>query len=190
MINWSIFPKKLRYWSIHAIFCATPSFIMAVQLGYFRMASIAGMLAAIASFILLYTFITSSNLYDRVIEGRSSLRTIVHRAAVLRSVVSAVGILGFANQFTFFLFYPDFIAGIYSIGLSELIFRRVLGIRLPSIGSPNSSDFEFFMGNQAAFIPTYITTIFEGVIISVTLLLLILLFVVIHSILRRANRWH
>ena len=181
------YTKALKYWSVHAIFCATPSFLIAYGSGYNSFASVAGMLLAIVAFIGIYAGVSSSHHY-RTKADRYSFGRIVHIAASVRSFVSALGLIGLLSTVLHhsrielrddaglaFLYLPDMLAGMIAVAFSSSLFG-FLGVRgVPSSTNSIESVGSFFLGNERALIPTFVTTFCEGVILSGTLLFLVLL---------------
>ena len=186
MIDYSKFSSRLRYWTIHAFFCATPSFIFAYTgMGYDRVSSVLAMLLAILVFILGYSLVTSSNIYSSKIDGKSWLKKIVHRAAVFRSFVSGLGFISFTSPSLQFLFVPDIYAGILASILTTRFFE-FFGYSFSPRGleNPMSPDI-FWLGDQYSFIPTFVMTVCEGLIITATILALVCLFSFFHYLFRK-----
>ena len=171
--NHFTFGHYLAYWSKHAFFCATPSFVMAIMFGYSHTSQIIAMLLAIATFIAFYAAVSNSRINN---ENRLWIGKHIHLAAVIRSIVSGIGLLGLTLSMhwksAFTLAIPDFYAGLLATVGYKWIFDSLIDI-CPVVGAHEYYTEKCSLFNM--FFETYVTTLIEGAILSITLLLLTLL---------------
>ena len=163
------FKSQFRYWFGHALFCATPSFILAIAGGLSSVLAIAGIVAAIIVFISVYAGITSSR-YFRQNVATTLIGRSIKIGATLRSAFAGFGLLAGVVSTVFvhqgsgaapFLVLPDMMCGLVSVEFVEYI-TGWSGIRLGQLNSVKSFSY------------TLLTTICDGVLLSATLLVLIL----------------
>ena len=177
-MNRANFVRRFTYWSLHAIFCATPSFFIAYTSGYSTPGAVVGMLAGILTFILLYTCVSLAPLYGRKVESRPFWKKVVTRASLCRSFISAMGFsvmwLGLHDNYVGLFILPDFWAGMAAVRLTTEMFSRGFGYYDRVHGS--GELYSFWLGTYQSCIPTYITTLLEGFIITATLLILVAVF--------------
>lgn len=173
----------LRYWSMHAVFCATPSFIFAIFVGFNQIASIIAMILAVVTFIFFYS--VASLKLSRI---GGELKKAIHCAAAIRSCISAIGLVGLTLSLKWesmaALAAPDIMAGIVAVTVVSNVIGLDSFIRsFPSRGPGGEPE----QGSTLTeFICTYLSTIAEGVILSGTLLLLVLpVFIVVRFRARR-----
>jgi len=189
--------KEIKHWSIHAIICATPNFVIAYTSGFNRLESILAMLFTIVCFIFVYASICSRSSFKSG-GKRNKFRETVKIGAKIRSGVSLLGIFGavvgmgvpFSSLFT----APDMMAGMLAIGVTS----SLLGLQgIPGRNyevSNNAYEAAGFLdihliGRIDAFFPTMMTTAIEGLIISLTILAISSLIVLFRSFIlgRRAK---
>jgi len=162
LISKEHFTSELRYWSKHAAFCSSPSFILAIAYGDFNSVSgVTGMLLGIATMIVAFAVISSTSLFTSQ-NPQGIFRRSVRMGASIRSVISAIGLIGAVYQPLVLLALPDIWSGLLAIFAIKFIFQGITGP-------------DFWVGTPDGLIPTYATTILEGLIISVTLLFIALI---------------
>lgn len=157
----AVLRRQFRHWSLHCCLNALPSFIIAVvHLKLWQCpAAIVAMLAAIATFIVLYTVLTS--LPGPLARQDHLLARSLKLGTRIRAIVTAVSMPLLAIKGGM-VFTPDFWCGVAAIlGINAI--GQLLGHRTDPI------DFE--MGN-AGFLPVFATTLLEGFILSFLLLLI------------------
>jgi len=151
------FSSQFLYWSCHALFCATPSFVLAIFAGYQSATAIAAMLSGIATFIALYALFTSSKKYQE--RYRDSLfGEAVRIGAKLRSAFSLFAMLWFftSSNDGGVLVRTDMYAGMIAIKGIERVFGEA------NFELPKSDTWE-------CFYRTYLTTVLDGLLLSGTL---------------------
>lgn len=175
MIDTGVLRQQLRFWSVHVGLTALPSFCFAL-LAFNSPPAVAGMLAGIVTFIAGYTLLGSLKGYrafaDRTLVGRAV--RMGARARVIVSLVSGVMFLPvLGNSFALVNFAPDYWAGwaavLFVDGVSSLL----------------GASWNLSSGSRD-FLPTYLVTVTEGVILSFTLLLFSFLALVLLTM--RQNR--
>lgn len=143
-----LFFQQLRYWTWHCALCATPSFVVA---SYWMKLPITPMVAAIATFVLLFTVATT------VLPPLADSRHILSRALKLGTRVRA-WISVFSIFFVFsersMIYTPDYWCGV----------AAVLATSQAGLGSISQ-------GLSPRFSEIYLTTLLEGFILSFILLL-------------------
>lgn len=160
----AVFPRQLRYWSLHCLLNAAPS--LGIALGWLGLwqhpSAVAAMFSAIATFILLYAFLTSlrgpfsdpDHLLSRALDLGARIRAWISGASVL---VLPTGV--------FMVFTPDYWCGMASIGIVNGA-ARLLGASRPVFQADIDGS------NSASFLPVYATTLVEGFILSFLLLMI------------------
>lgn len=154
------FPRQLRFWTFHCTLNALPSFCIALivlQLWKSPQAIVA-MLFAIATFILLYTTITS--LIEPLTDDRHVLSRSLRLGTKIRAWISGLSMLMVftpAMSFT-----PDFWCGFISVNITNSLFKSA-GSRVDLLDAS---------GLNSGFSPVYLTTLLEGLILSFLLLMI------------------
>lgn len=175
--------NQLRYWSLHCGLTGLPSFCLALI--YFNSTTnVVAMLTGIATFIICFSAITSSSLYGKLhsgIVGRS-----IRLGTRIRMIVSLAGLpfllplIGHdvdqgSMPSMFVLFTADFWFG-YAALMIIAVVGQALGGNYNGFGSSNfEADFAF----------TYMTTVVEGLLISVSLVLIAFFTLIILNAKRR-----
>lgn len=174
---------QLRYWSIHCGLTALPSFCIALT-HFNSLLNILAMLAGIATFILGYTAITSTPIYGKLHEGL--IGRSVRLGTRIRMIISLIGLpflipiigmtMGDDPPPESIFFTADFWFG-YAALLIIMLGGNILGIPASNfdLDSPGG-DFMF----------TYLITIVEGLLISVSLVMIAFFTLIILNI--RQNR--
>ena len=181
----STFLKKLRYWTPFVCINAAPSYLIywdvAKQL---LVRQHIGMTAGILLCVLGYAWATSRPLYHRWVES-SSLGEAFRAALYLRTGMALVyatvvlPIVHFhpidgpvARFFLSVLIYVDLMAGFFAGQIVELIGRTsiIAGLRRSITGpDPALRAQSEWIGDMNSLIPTMLTTIVEGIILSLGL---------------------
>lgn len=175
--NRDVFLRQLRYWSLHCSLNALPSFGIALAyLGLWKNPEgVAAMLAAIATFILLYATLTS--LRGPLSNPGHVLSQSLKLGTKIRSWISGISLL-MVPLGPAMLFMPDFWCGFLSVSILNQTYKVLgLGIEVLS-GNPSNSN--------VGFLPVYLTTMLEGFIIS--FLLLMISFFALFFVHRKAQR--
>ncbi len=162
-MNPATFRRRLRYWTFHCLLNALPSFIIAaVWLKLRSPLAVTAMLAAIGTFILLYTTLTS--LDGPLSDPNHVFSRALKLGAKIRAWISGLSLLLLPTE-KLLMFTPDFWCGFLSFGLLN---------RAAELMQPGSTNFNFFNGNAATkgFLPVYATTLLEGFILSFILLMI------------------
>ncbi|MCP5537469.1 MAG: hypothetical protein H7A51_14700 [Akkermansiaceae bacterium] len=182
----STWPGQLRYWSIHCGLTALPSFCIALT--YFNtLASIAAMLAGVATFVMAYTAVTASPLYGKIhggLVGRS-----VRLGTRIRMIISLVGLpllipligldIDTAEPAPTMVFTADFWFG-YAALLITAIGGQFVGLDFNSVVRDSAPP---------GFLFTYLTTIVEGLLISVSLVLIAFFSLIILNARQKRRVW-
>ena len=159
----AVFPRQLRYWALHCLLNAAPS--LGIALGWMGLwkvpAAVAAMFAAIATFIGLYSFLTS--LRGPFTDPDHILSRALRLGAKIRAWISGLSCLAVPTGFGM-LFTPDYWCGLISITLVNAP-SRFLG-KEGAFFQPDTD------GSTASFFPVYATTLLEGFILSFLLLMI------------------
>jgi hypothetical protein len=154
------FPRQLRYWSIHCSLNALPSLCIALRVMQLWKSppAIVAMFLAIATFILLYAAFTS--LIEPLADDRHVLSRSLKLGTKIRAWIS--GLSMFVVFTPAMSIAPDFWCGFISVMLTNSLFK--------SAGS--SVDLLDPGRLNAGFLPIYVTTLLEGLILSFLLLMI------------------
>lgn len=159
----AVFPRQLRYWSLHCLLNAAPS--LGIALGWMGLwkipSAVAAMFTAIATFILLYAFLTS--LRGPFTDPGHILSRALRLGAKIRAWISGISLLVLPVP-ALMMFTPDLWCGMLSINLFNIA-ARILGAPGP-VFQPGSarSAYDFF--------PVFAITMLEGFILSFLLLMI------------------
>lgn len=157
------FRRQLRYWSFHCLLNALPSFIIAaIWLRLRSPVAVAAMLAAIATFILLYATLTS--LHGPLSDPNHVFSRALKLGATIRAWISGLSLLLVPTE-KLMMCAPDFWCGFLSFALLN---------RAAELFHPGTNSFNFFNGTATdkGFLPIYATTLLEGFILSFILLMI------------------
>jgi len=159
----AVFPRQLRYWSLHCLLNAAPS--LGIALGWMGLwqhpSAVLAMLTAIATFIGLYSVITS--LRGPLTDPNHMLSRALRLGAKLRAWISGLSLLILPTGFLI-MFIPDFWCGMLAVSLLNGASRH-LGM--------SGTFFRFDRGDATGgFLPVFTTTMLEGFIISFLLLMI------------------
>ena len=160
----AVFPRQLRYWSLHCLLNATPSLGIALGwLGLWKVpAAVAAMFAAIATFILLYTFLTS--LRGPLTDPTHVLSRALRLGAKIRAWISGISVLVLPTGI-FMMLTPDYWCGLASITIINGA-ARFFGASGPVFQADTDGS------RTAGFFPVFATTMLEGFILSFLLLMI------------------
>lgn len=151
------FLKQLRRWAGHCSLNAAPSFIIAVawmELRSFH--GIAAMVCAILTFIVGYSVLTT--VMRPLSESTHPLGRALRIGLIVRGWISGFSCLGAVLPW-FLLFTPDFWCGFLAMNSVGWIYENVF--HLP---------FDVTVGRvNVGFFAIYLTTLFEGLILSALL---------------------
>jgi len=153
---------QLKFWSVHVVLTAAPSFGLALM-NFNSIAAITAMLAGITTFVIGYTLLCSLTAYQKM-STASVLGRAVKIGAKIRLIISlatAPLLLSVYLQVPLLFFAPDYWAGLAAIGIVQTISAAV---------SQAPVD---LMGGSPHFVLTYCVVIVEGLILSFTLVLLV-----------------
>ncbi len=180
-----LFWRKLKFWSLHCVMNAVPSYLIAVVwLGLWRSLSAQlAMLAAVVTFVLSYSAVTASM---KIFRNRENLFSRALRAGlVVRMIVSLLTLIAVPLG-PFLMFTPDLWCGF----LASLVVTKVLG--LPPLmertytGEGAAPNIEITL---PGFLEVYATTILEGLILSFMLFILSFLMILILQMRDRKSRY-
>jgi hypothetical protein len=178
----SSFLSNLRYWSFHVSLNAAPSFIMALDLTHqSRETRITGMVAGVFVFIVGYTTLTSSPWFQRKIRG-GPFEKALKLATRIRAWIAAIGGLGALAvvnginlSFVSYLWVVDFFAGLLASGIVQAFGKlgTIRALRASLIGDvPELRAKSWWLGDMNSTIPTFLTTVTEGFLLSIFLFVL------------------
>lgn len=156
----AVFPRQLRYWTLHCLLNSAPSFCIAlITLQMWQSPrAIAAMLCAIATFILLYAATTSA--IDPLANEKHVLSRSLKLGTKIRAWISGLSLLVVWIPPTVF-WAPDFWCGFLAASLTDNLMKTAGGMEY------------FFSGAaRADFLPIYMTTMFEGFILSFILMMI------------------
>ena len=159
-------PKKLKYWTLHCLINALPSYIIAVSwLGLWtNPAAHLGMIAAVISFIVAFAVMTS--LSGPLSRSGSLLSRALRVGLIMRIFCSAWTLLMIPTG-AFLMLTPDFWCGQIAVNIVKFIYQ-IFGeeaILLASIRGSGSGASQLVAG----FTEVYLTTLIEGAILSLML---------------------
>ncbi len=169
------FPGKLRFWALHCIINALPSYLIAVvwlKLWPVKHAHWA-MLAAVCTFILGYAVLTSWVPVLR--EGRNLFTRALKVGLVIRTIISFLTVFSVPLGFPL-LFAPDTWSGL----AASLVVSKALGTQ------PLSQLMDGSVSN-VSFLEIYAVTIVEGLILSFLLFILSFIAIIILQMRDRRN---
>lgn len=161
-LDLSALPRQFRHWALHCSLNALPSFIiacMALQL-WKHPPAIGAMLAAVCTFILLYTFITS--LRGPFSDAAHPLHRAMKIGTRIRAILSLISVPVALSDGILIL--PDFWCGYIAAILVNQV-AMFAGSQHPIFDMGSDS------GDRAEFFPTFAVTMVEGLILSFLLLM-------------------
>lgn len=187
--------RNLIHWASHITLCSAPSFFIAYTSGYDSPHSVAAMCLGVVIFIVFYTAISSLKIFQRV-RMNPILSRSIQLGTYIRTGISLLGGLGLIlghtfsllKKLTFFFMLPDIYSGLMAISIVEFFgkCRPQSSLRLSIQGDDAAVRFaDPWVGNQHSFFPTLATVIIEGLIISVSLLIICSVLVLILRFIRK-----
>lgn len=178
------FPGKLRFWALHCVINALPSYLIAVVwLGLWPVAHAHwAMSAAVCTFIIGYAVLTSWLPVLR--EGRNLFTRALKVGLVIRTVISCLTVFTVPLG-VFVLFTPDYWCGQISVNIVARCYdlmglEATLGRRVDAVAM------------QTGFMEIYLTTVLEGLILSFMLFIFSFMAIIILQMRDRKNPalWH
>jgi hypothetical protein len=148
-IDWSLVPAQFGIWTFVCILSAAPSFFMGGMI-HSKPSQIAAMATGVLLFIVAYTLIGSSKWAKRARRNRVFRRTVQ---------------IGYGTRIAISVIFPvsfilDGLLGGISISATDSLFS----IEPPVRWYPND-------GNNIGFVPVFFTTILQGCLLNVVLLI-------------------
>ncbi|PIR38450.1 MAG: hypothetical protein COV35_06690 [Alphaproteobacteria bacterium CG11_big_fil_rev_8_21_14_0_20_39_49] len=148
--------RNLVIWTVVTIICACPSFKMAFFEGF----NVTAMITGIAIIIAGYTFISSTSFYQNIKSNKIYFYKALRISFGIR-ILNGIASLPFefnssSPNFTVCFFWIDYAAGLAALMLTYL-----------TMGKNTYGNNEAY---KQAFLPTFITTLSEAVIMSLFLL--------------------
>lgn len=152
------FRKQLGHWTLHGVFNALPSLIIA--LGFLNLwnspAAVAAMFAAITIYILIFAIATS--LPGPLAEESHVLSRAIRLGAKIRTWIACLSLPLLPIGMTGLIFTPDFWCGLLAVSLLNWV------ARFPGMGAVELAVED--NGGGRGFLPVFATTMLEGFIIS------------------------
>ncbi len=162
-----IFWQNLRYWAGHVPLCAAGSIGLACLGGYSSIESLCGMGAGIIFFILVYALISCwSGFQDKSRLGARALRL----ATRIRLVCSLLVVAGLCCP-PLLMVSLDYYLGMFAIEGVRLMGDYLLDHSETVREFVQVDQRDFWFGRMESLVPTFITVVVEGVMLSLTLLL-------------------
>lgn len=174
-----ILRQNFRHWTFHISLCSAPSSYLAYNSGYSSTHCVAAMCIGIAIFIVFYSFLTSSRLFQGV-KRNPTLSKSIRWGTNLRSSISVVGAIGLVLGKTFHqlkeavwvLLTPDLFSGTLALRIVESVGKSwpIKILRISVLGDdPTIRSKDLWLGNMNSFFPTLLAVLIEGLIISISL---------------------
>lgn len=169
-MNRSVFLRQLRYWTFHCSVNAIPSFCIAmIHLELWsKPASVAAMLLAVATFILLYARITSFK--GPLTDTNHALAQSLRLGTKIRAWISGLSLLLIFTPAA--IFVPDLWCGFIAFKTIDMLVREAGSI--PSLDPLAALNIEF--------VRIYLVTMLEGLILSGMLFGISLLIVMVRRV--------
>ena len=173
------FSRQLGFWGLHCGLTSLPSFCIALT-RFNSPSEIIGMFFGILTFIFGYAFLTSAGFYGKIHVGL--IGKSIKVGARIRMWISLVSLpilittIGKSEPSQEVMFVPDMWFGLAALILFS-IGARVIGFDL---GNTGAGDLGFFA--------TYTVTMIEGVLISISLILIAFISLVVLNYRRNRNR--
>jgi len=201
MIDRTVLLLNLRYWTLHVGLNAAPSVLIALDMVPSPPWARAGAMGCgIACFIVGYAVVSSTNVFQNRIRpsdfGRALKWATWIRSGVAVGALLGLGVVGGAGwTWARSLFLPfvmvEMYAGFLALGMVETIGRwpwvRQLRVALTSPGAEERAASPW-LGGMNSIIPTFLTTVVEGVVLSLLLLVIALGITAVMAVGRRVGR--
>lgn len=146
-MNWlperAAFRRQLWRWTVRGGLCAAPSLHWALLAGFVRPGAIAAMVAGVATYVLVYAWVTAAPAYETEF-ARGNKGWALCVAANTRAVLAPVALV-----------FPDIGLGLLALGF----------FGLDVVGRPE-------VARGASIGVVYLTTLLQGAFVSTTMLLL------------------
>lgn len=198
MIDRTVLLLNLRYWALHVVLNAAPSVFIALDMVPDHPWARAGAMGCgIACFILGYTVVSSTKVFQDRIKP-SDFGRAVKWATRIRSGVAVGALVGFGlgagwpgagAPFLPFVMVEMY-AGFVALGIVESIGRWQWVSQLRVVlTSPVAEEraASLWLGGMNSIVPTFLTTVVEGVILSLLLLLIALVITGMMAVVRRVR---
>lgn len=143
------FQRQLRAWSVRGVFCATPSFVMAVLIGLYHPLQVVAMLAAVATYILGFAWGTALPAYP------------VHSEKEDRYWALNIAANARAAFFPVMFFGPDLFLG---------------SIAVTTVAMFSEMNRFHLLCAETSFGQTYLIALTQGALVSLSILLLMIVF--------------
>lgn len=157
-----VFPRQLRYWTIHSSINALPS--LGIALVFLKLwknpEAIAAMISAIAVVVLIYATVTS--LLEPFSNRSHILSRSLHLALKIRIWIVGISI-GLISTGIGATYTPDFWCGFFANHVLKLLGHFFFG---------GYSGLDVSNVDGQSFFPVFATTLLEGLILSVLLMLI------------------
>jgi len=176
------FLNSLRFWTFHVALNAAPSFLIACDILKQKLNIVlVAMTAGVVSFILAYSLVTSSAWFALSI-GNGLFGKVLRLATRIRSGIAVTALLSVVS--VKFRLVPEYFSQLMSLEMlagfqATVLVERfgkltaIRNIRIFLIGdSPAERAKSVWLGGMDSFVPVYLTTITEGLILSLVILLL------------------
>lgn len=152
--------KYFIFWTIICCVSAAPSFWITYREGF----NLYAMLLGILIFIVIYSMLNASIFYERLMERFSSLRKALALAFWLRIIISAtpiVAVIPLFKKIWLVPFYFDMFPGLAALKVTAWLKWLF--------------DLKSHHYNDQAFLPTLVTTLIDGALMSAVILAMALL---------------
>lgn len=171
--------KEFRFWTIHVTLTSLTSFVIAYVIEFNQAADIAAMIAAIFSFVLIFTALTSlptyqkmrGSLYDQAIRLGTKIRMWVSLTSL---PIALLALFKSELQDNLISFLPDYWCGLLA------------GILTITYQIPDERSLSLF----ERFINTYLLTMTEGMVIAGTLVMVSFFALIIVNARARREAFH
>jgi len=176
------FLKQLGFWGLHCGLTSLPSFCIALT-RFNKPGEILGMVCGIFTFIFGYAFLTSASFYGKLNDGL--IGNSVKMGARIRMWISLCSLpvllstLGQGDPSPEMMFVPDMWFGLAALTIYSLV-SQIVGID-PTYVSTTSSG-------ELGIVGAYCITVIEGVLISVSLILIAFISLVVMNYRRNRRR--
>ena len=173
------FPRQLGFWALHCGLTSLPSFCIALT-RFNDPSEIIGMCCGVFTFIFGYAFLTSAGFYGKIHSGL--IGKSVKAGARIRMWISLcslpilISTIGKSEPPQEVMFVPDMWFGLAAIMLYSLASQLV------------SIDPTYGNASELGFASAYFITVIEGVLISVSLVLIAFISLVVLNYKRNRNR--
>ena len=173
--------RNLRHWSLHVALSAAASFVFACRGGWGSPQAVVGMLAGVALFIALYTWLWSTDWFHRQVPPDSAGRRALLYGTRVRSAFGALGFLNVVGgtypntplRALDIFFVPDLWAGVYACEFVTAVTQsepaRLFRFYITDAGAPPRAH-HVFVGSIDSLLPTFLITVAEGLLLTAVLL--------------------